>query len=251
MKSAPDGLAAQNFKRSKAMKTKKMAGVGAIALGGLNAVGGAALVGSLHFAGAQPLTAAKQNGPYAARVHQLFSEVEQGLKLTRDQKLRIKAILQKAVPQGRALYNSESLTLEQKRMKLQELRFVTQAKLRQVFTAEQKQKIVALRAGARERGHTVLQKIAKDLQLTATQQERLKPVLEKTFTQIRALHNDMSLTIGQKLGRLRQIHASTQAQVKAVLTPAQQRKLQAIKAEITTAVRAEIMQRIQSNWVNS
>jgi Spy/CpxP family protein refolding chaperone len=230
------------------MRTKKMVGIGALALSGLIAAGGAALLGSPGPAGAQSITAAQQSGTYAASVHQLFGEVEQELNLTRHQRALIKAILQKAVPQGRALYNNQSLPAEQKRARLQALRVAIRAKLQQVLTPTQRRKISALQNGAQERGRVLLHKLAKDLQLTPAQQTQLKPVLQKTFAEVKDLHNDMSLTIPQKLDRLHQIHIARRSEVNAVLTPAQEKKLTAIIGEIAMAVRSEIMQRIKTHW---
>jgi len=227
------------------MRTKKMAGLGALALSGLLVAGGTALVAPPDLAQAQPVTA-RQSGTYAASVHQAFSQFEQQLNLTSAQKAQIKAILQKAVPQGRALHDNQSLPAAQKRARLQALRVATQARLQAVLTPAQRRQFAALRAGAGQHGRVVLQKLTRDLQLTPSQQARLKPVVTKTFVEIKSLHDDMSLTIPQKMDKLRRLHGVTQAQVKAVLTPAQAKKLKTIQSEIANAMRAEIMQVMQT-----
>jgi Spy/CpxP family protein refolding chaperone len=85
-----------------------------------------------------------------------------------------------------------------------------------------------------ERGAAIrarMQEVAKELGLTDTQKEQLKPILQAEFAKMKALHDDQSLTRPEKLEKLKAIHAELLPQVKEILTPEQLTKWQKIRQE--------------------
>ena len=88
-----------------------------------------------------------------------------------------------------------------------------------------------------------LEAVAKQLHLTRKQEKELVPILRAEEPKLQAIKNDQSLSRAEKLQRLRAVHDESNPQVKAILTPAQYRQLQAIRQQR----RAQLMQAAKSN----
>jgi Spy/CpxP family protein refolding chaperone len=73
--------------------------------------------------------------------------------------------------------------------------------------------------------------LAKQLNLTPDQKKQLIPILKAERPKLQAIRNDPSLSRSEKLQRLRAVHAETNPQVKAILTPEQYQKLQVIRKQ--------------------
>src|SRR3954467_4734116 len=69
-------------------------------------------------------------------------------------------------------------------------------------------------------------RIAKKLNLSQDQQDKLKPVMEKQREQAKAIWNDSALSQDQKKEKMAELHKDTQAQVNGILTPEQQQQWQ-------------------------
>ena len=76
-----------------------------------------------------------------------------------------------------------------------------------------------------------LQMLTEKLNLTDEQRTKLKPILQDQAQQLKAVHDDTSLTPEQKTAKMKAIHASFHDQVNAVLTPEQQAKLKEMRHE--------------------
>lgn len=73
--------------------------------------------------------------------------------------------------------------------------------------------------------------LATQLALTPEQKRQLIPVLVAEAPKVQAIKADSSLTKIQKLQQLKAIHAQTDPQVKAILSPEQYQKLQEIRRQ--------------------
>lgn len=76
-----------------------------------------------------------------------------------------------------------------------------------------------------------LQMLSEKLNLTEDQKEKVKPILQDQAQQMKAIHNDPSLTSEQKAAKKKAIHETTHDQINAVLTPEQQEKFKQMKRE--------------------
>jgi hypothetical protein len=76
-----------------------------------------------------------------------------------------------------------------------------------------------------------LQAISQQLDLTPQQKVKILPILADEAPKVEAIKNDNSLSKIQKVQRLRAIHQQTDPQMKAVLSPTQYQKLQAIRQQ--------------------
>jgi Spy/CpxP family protein refolding chaperone len=76
-----------------------------------------------------------------------------------------------------------------------------------------------------------LQQMAKQLNLTDEQKEKLKPILQEQGEAWRSVRDDTSLTPAQKKAKMKEIHEKYAPQVNGILTPEQQAKWKQMKEE--------------------
>lgn len=75
------------------------------------------------------------------------------------------------------------------------------------------------------------QAIAQQLNLTPQQKEKVLPILIDEGPKVQAIKNDNSLSKIQKIQKLKAIHQQTDPQMRAILSPEQYKKLQAIRQQ--------------------
>ena len=73
--------------------------------------------------------------------------------------------------------------------------------------------------------------IAQQLNLTPEQKMKVLPILREEGPKVEAIKNDNQMSKIEKLQKIRAIHQQTDPQMKAILTPAQYQKLQAIRQQ--------------------
>ena len=76
-----------------------------------------------------------------------------------------------------------------------------------------------------------LQAISQQLNLTPEQKAKVLPILADEGPKVQAIKNDNSLSRMQKIQQIKAIHHQTDPQMKAVLSPEQYQKLQAIRQQ--------------------
>src|SRR5204862_6451886 len=76
-----------------------------------------------------------------------------------------------------------------------------------------------------------VQAIAQQLDLTPQQRVKILPILADEGPKVQAIKNDNSLSKSQKIQQIRAIHQQTDPQMKAILSPQQYQKLQAIRQQ--------------------
>ncbi|HZS17340.1 MAG TPA: hypothetical protein VFA51_05340 [Candidatus Udaeobacter sp.] len=76
-----------------------------------------------------------------------------------------------------------------------------------------------------------IEAISQQLQLTPQQKVKVLPILKAELPKVEAIKNDNSLGKIQKVQQIRAIHQQTDPQMKAILSPAQYQKLQAIRQQ--------------------
>src|SRR6266542_5272976 len=76
-----------------------------------------------------------------------------------------------------------------------------------------------------------LQAISQQLNLTPQQKAKILPILADEGPKVQKIKNDNSLTRLQKMQQIKAIHQQTDPQMKAILSPAQYQKLQAIRQQ--------------------
>jgi Spy/CpxP family protein refolding chaperone len=76
-----------------------------------------------------------------------------------------------------------------------------------------------------------LENISAQLSLTPQQKAKVLPILADEGPKVEAIKNNSSLSGLQKMQQIRAIHQQTDPQMKAILSPAQYEKLQAIRQQ--------------------
>jgi protein CpxP len=76
-----------------------------------------------------------------------------------------------------------------------------------------------------------LQMLSEKLNLTDDQKAKLKPILENQAQQMKAVHDDTSLSQEQRKAKKKALHESFHDQINGVLTPEQQTKWKQMKPE--------------------
>ena len=69
-----------------------------------------------------------------------------------------------------------------------------------------------------------LQRMSKQLSLTETQQQQIKPILENEAKQMQTLREDSSLSQDDRRTKMMQIRQESSSQIKPILTPDQQKQ---------------------------
>lgn len=151
----------------------------------------------------------------------------QGLNLTADQRAKIQTLFQTEHSQIQALRSNTSLTEDQKKEQVRELRKNDHQQLLAVLTPEQQAKLKEVRHQrmARRAGFKAGRRF-QALNLSAEQKSQLQPIFQSTRQQMQALRADTSLTPEQKHEKMHQIRQNQVTQMKSILTPEQQQQLQ-------------------------
>jgi protein CpxP len=76
-----------------------------------------------------------------------------------------------------------------------------------------------------------LQAISQQLNLTPQQKAKVLPILADEAPKVEAVKNNSSLSGIQKMQQIRAVHQQTDPQMKAILSPDQYQKLQAIRQQ--------------------
>jgi Na+-transporting NADH:ubiquinone oxidoreductase subunit NqrC len=74
-----------------------------------------------------------------------------------------------------------------------------------------------------------LERIAQYLSLTPQQKDKILPILADEAPKVRAIKDDPSLSRMQRAQRIKAIHQQNDPQMKAILSPEQYQKLQAMR----------------------
>jgi protein CpxP len=67
-----------------------------------------------------------------------------------------------------------------------------------------------------------MQKLSQELNLTADQQAKIKPIFQRARAQAKTIREDGSLNKDQKMSKMKELHQNTIAQLNEILTPEQQ-----------------------------
>jgi Spy/CpxP family protein refolding chaperone len=150
------------------------------------------------------------------------------LNLTADQQAKVKQIMEQNHASMKAIRDDQSLTPEQRHQKMSALHESMKTQMDAILTPEQQQKMAQMHEGrggmGGPGGHAGMMGMAKELNLTADQQTKVKSIMESTHQQMRTIEQNQSLSKQDKQAQIKQLHESTKTQISALLTPDQQQK---------------------------
>lgn len=151
------------------------------------------------------------------------------LNLTPEQKSKMKELHLANRQEMDAIKNDQSLSEEQKKAKMQELRKIQKEKSKALLTAEQKAEIKAAARKGKDGHKRRHSNGMNDLNLTQDQKTRMNTIRQGFKEESEAIKNDENLTKEQKIEKSRQFRKSQQEQMKSILTPDQKTKMKAAK----------------------
>jgi Spy/CpxP family protein refolding chaperone len=146
------------------------------------------------------------------------------LNLTDEQKGKLQAVIREQMAKLRGLRQDTSLSAEDKREKIRAIREEVTAEVKKVLTPEQFEKWKAKQGQSATPGGgpaARLQEAIKGLNLTDEQKEQLKPIYQEQMDKLRELQQDSSLSMPQKLEKLKDMHKEIAPKLKKVMNAEQ------------------------------
>lgn len=162
-------------------------------------------------------------GAYRAHRRNAAMAALRRLNLSPEQKQQLQPMFQQHRQQVQAIRNDSSLTPEQKKEKIAQLRQDFQTQVNSVLTADQQAQLKQFR----ERRKPAFAK----LNLSEDQKAKIKPLFDQQHQQVMAVRQDSSLTPQQKRDKIREIRQSTMAQLNSILTPEQQQQWEQMRQQ--------------------
>jgi Spy/CpxP family protein refolding chaperone len=90
----------------------------------------------------------------------------------------------------------------------------------------------------------VLEQLSEKLNLTDAQKAAIKPILATEVNEIKAVHQDGSLSNEQKQAKIKEIRDSSREKINALLTTEQQEKFAEMKGEAGSRIREQFQNRL-------
>jgi Spy/CpxP family protein refolding chaperone len=185
--------------------------------------------------------------PEASGTRNRMEAIAAELKLTDEQKSKLKDVLQGQAEKFKELHASTNLTNEQKMQEYKAIQEKIDPQVKEILTPEQFAKWQALRekmqaaqtqaaSGIRNR----LEAIAAELKLTDEQKAKLKEVFQGPTEQVKALRANTNLSPEEKMKEYQAIQDKVDPLVKEILTPEQFAKWQAEREKWRAEVRQKL-----------
>lgn len=167
-------------------------------------------------------------GGRGAALRDRMQETARELNLTDEQKEKLQTILRGQMEKLRDLRQDTSLTPAEKAAKGKAIREDIIAEAKKVLTPEQFEKWQAkprsLAGGAGAQPLAKLEGAIKELNLTDAQKEQLKPIYQEQGEKLRELYQDTSLSIPEKLAKVKAMNKEVAPKLKKVMDAEQYAK---------------------------
>jgi Spy/CpxP family protein refolding chaperone len=167
------------------------------------------------------------SGDRLAALRERMQETARELNLTPEQTAKLQSIVRERTPKLRELRQDNSLSPEEKRQKLVAVRAEIVSEVKKVLTPEQFEKWKARQgqpASGVVRPLARLQEAIDDLNLTDAQKEQLKPLYQEQMEKLRDLYQDTTLSVAEKLDKLKSIHQEAAPRLRKVFNADQYAK---------------------------
>jgi Spy/CpxP family protein refolding chaperone len=168
-------------------------------------------------------------------VSKRLARMNEKLQLSQDQQSKLSDVLKDEWTKQNALRTNTSLTQEQQRTQMKELRKNERQQIDSILTPEQREKAKEMHKKDGKRGEAKKRMgfMARELDLTDAQKAQLKPMFQEQREKMQALKANTSLTQEQKREQFKQLREDGRKQFLAVLTPQQQQKLRDMRSRHT------------------
>lgn len=155
------------------------------------------------------------------------------LNLTDDQKAQMKAANEDFRKQLTTLKSNNSITMGDYKTQEAALRKSHREKINSILTDDQKKQLADQRQAARKHMQKAaaanLDKMKQNLNLSDDQVAKIKAQRADLHTKMKAIREDASLQPDQKKAQVKELVAQQKEQLKSILTPEQQTKLDSLR----------------------
>ena len=185
----------------------------------------------------------------AGAMRDRMQDTARELNLTPEQTAKLQTIVRERMEKMRAVRQDTSLSSEERREKFQAGREELLAEVKKVLTPEQFEKWKAkqgLQTGGGLRPMARIQEAIQDLKLTDDQMQQLTPVYLEQMEKLRDLYQDSSLSMAQKVEKLKAASKEVAPKLKKVLDAEQYAKWEKNSAQFLE----EVQQRFQGRKQN-
>jgi periplasmic protein CpxP/Spy len=193
----------------------------------LAAVAGSLTLQPLAHAATTNASAIPATGDRASAMRERMQDTARELNLTPEQTAKLQTIVRERMEKMRALRQDTSLSSEERREKFQSGREELLTEVKKDLTPEQFEKWKAkqgLQAGRGMRPMARIQEAIQDLNLTDDQMQQLTPLYTEQMEKLRDLYQDSSLSMAQKVEKLKAIRQEVAPKLKKVFTADQYSK---------------------------
>ena len=215
----------------------------------LAAVAGPLTLQTLSRAATTNAPAAPAASDRAGALRERMQETARELNLTPEQTAKLQIIVRERMEKMRALGQDTGLSSEERREKSQAGREELLAEVKKVLTPEQFEKWKAkqgLQTGGSMRPMARIQEAIQDLNLTDDQMQQLTPLYTEQMEKLRDLYQDSSLSMAQKVEKLKAASKEVAPKLKKVLDASQYAKWEKNSEQFLE----EVQQRFQGRKQN-
>ena len=195
------------------------------------------ILGRAQNAAPATVAAAHPHAREQAMHHARMAVISQRLGLTDDQRTKMKSIHAQTAAAVKAIKANAALTPDQQLQQIAALRQSARTQAKAVLTAEQQAQLTKIRSHPAllrmaAMQHLRVQQTMKQLALTSDQRTQIRELRRQTVAAVKPIRADTTLTPEQKRERIRAIVQANRTQMRSVLTPDQQQKLDAIRQRL-------------------
>jgi periplasmic protein CpxP/Spy len=215
----------------------------------LAAVAGTLTLQPLARAATTNAPATPATGERAGALRERMQDTARELNLTPEQTAKLQTIVRERMEKMRAVRQDTSLSSEERREKFQAGREELLAEVKKVLTPEQFEKWKAKQGppmGGGMRPMERIQAAIQDLKLTDDQMQQLTPVYLEQMEKLRDLYQDSSISMAQKLEKLKAASKEVAPKLKKVLDADQYLKWEKNSAQFLEEVQQRFLGRKQN-----
>ncbi|MDE3084773.1 MAG: hypothetical protein KGJ37_06100 [Verrucomicrobiota bacterium] len=200
------------------------------------AAAGLAVVTLTHAQNATPAPSASPQHMQALR-HAKETVVAEHLGLTSDQKAKMKAIRAQTSEAVKTVKANTTLTPEQQHEQIAVLYKSSHDQMTALLTPEQRGRLAEIMSHpqllrAMVKKHLRMEQTLKQLALTPEQRTKIHDIRRQTAESVKSIRADATLTPEQKKAKAHEAMRTSRDQVRGVLTPDQQKKLNEIRQRL-------------------
>jgi Spy/CpxP family protein refolding chaperone len=166
-----------------------------------------------------------------------MSVIANRLGLTAEQRTKLKAIHTQTAAAVQAIRANSALSAGQKQAQIASARQGAKAQMRAVLTDAQRGQLAFLRSHPRRLNLMAARRLrmgvmANRLGLSPDQRAKIREIAAKTAAAVKPVRHDASLAPEAKRERVRQLVAASRTEIRGVLTPEQQQRLQRMRRRL-------------------